>query len=127
MRKKPITNLPSDERKYIELSEIYLAKYEDQEQRHLKMMMAKGILVEMESDLVFFHMKNEKTEKSEHQQNRLDLLKSAIDEFSAIHAFNFQVKMVLSKFYAENNALKAENEKLKKQIESHLEALNNDI
>lgn len=111
------------EEKYKKLSEVYLAKYEDQKDRHVKMMVAKGILVEMQSDLVFFHLKNAETEKSKYQQERINILMNTIDEFASIHAFNFQVNMVLGDFYRENEALKYQVQELNKHIESHLEAL----
>lgn len=108
------------EEKYKELSEVYLAKYEQQIDREVKMMIAKGVIVEMESDLAFFHLKSPRTDKSQNQLDRLDILRGIVEEFSSIQSFNWQVNQVLGKFYRENQKLKqrigeleAENERLK--------------
>lgn len=68
--------------------------------------MAKGIIVEMESDLAFFHINNPRTEKSDNQLLRLNMLREIVDEFAAIHAFNYQVNLVLGTMHRENNDLK---------------------
>ena len=123
MRTKPVKLLPALEQKYKKLSEVYLSRYEDQKDRHIKMMIAKGVLVDMESDLVFFHVKNTPTDRSILQQERLDILRNIIDEFASIHAFNFQVNMVLGDFYRENTQLKAEVAELKLEIDNHRKAM----
>lgn len=68
--------------------------------------MAKGIIVEMESDLAFFHLKNHRTDKSDNQLQRLNLLRDFVDEFASIHAFNYQVNLVLGAMHRENNELR---------------------
>lgn len=104
MKKK--VELTAREKRYLKLSEVYLSRYEDQKDRHVKMLLAKGILVEMESDLAFFHLKNPRTDKSDNQLLRLNMLRDLVDEFSAIHSFNFQINIMLGNLHRENDELR---------------------
>lgn len=104
MKKRP--KLTKTEEKYLRLAEVYLSRYEDQKQRHVKMLMAKGVIVEMESDLAFFHMKNPRTDKSDNQLHRLNILRDFVDEFASIHGFNYQINLMLGKLHRENDELR---------------------
>lgn len=105
-KQKTQVKLSPREERYLKIAEVYFSKYEDQKERHVKMLMAKGILVEMESDLAFFHLKNPRTDKSDNQVFRLNKLREFIDEFAAIHAFNYQINLVLGAMHRENNELR---------------------
>lgn len=106
MRTKQKSKLTPREERYLKISEAYIARYEDQEKRHVKMLLAKGIIVEMESDLAFFHLKNPRTDKSDNQLLRLNMLRDIVDEFSAIHSFNYQINIILGRLHNENNELR---------------------
>lgn len=108
MREKPKhkQKLTPREERYLKIAEVYFSRYEDQKSRHIKMLMAKGILVEMESDLAFFHKNNPRTDKSDNQLHRLNMLREFVDEFAAIHAFNYQINLVLGQMHRENNELR---------------------
>ncbi len=106
MKQKNKPKLTPREQRYLRIAEVYLSRYEHQEQRHVKMLMAKGIIVEMESDLAFFHMKNPRTDKSENQLLRLNMLRDFVDEFSSIHSFNYQINLMLGAMHRENDELK---------------------
>lgn len=104
MKKKP--ELTPREKRYLQLSEVYLSRYEKQQDRHVKMLLAKGIIVEMESDLAFFHLKNPRTDKSDNQLLRLNMLRDFVDEFAAIHSFNYQINIMLGRLHRENEELR---------------------
>jgi len=115
MIKKP--KLTPLEAKYLKLAEVYLSRYEDMSYRNIQIMLAKGVIVEMESDLAFFHLDRPRTEKSDAQIHRLNILRKVVGEFADIHSFNWQINRLLGDFHRENEGLKKEIEILKASIE----------
>jgi len=105
------------EQYYLALSEVYLAELDNHAESFIKIMQAKGIVLELESDLIFFLKKNKPTEKSIKQQDRIDLLKSIFDHFAKVSSSNDQYRLLLRKSAAKQRlleeeiiALKADNE-----------------
>lgn len=116
---KPKFKLSPLEEKYLKLSEVYLAKYEDLAVKNIKIMLAKGVIVEMESDLAFYHLDKPRTDKSEAQLQRLNVLRSTVEEFADIHSFNYQIHQLLGRYHREN----AELEKKIKTLEEGIQEL----
>lgn len=115
--------LTEKEKYYSDLAEVYLSVYENHLAREYKIMMAKGVIVEMESDLIAFLKKGNETDKSKSQSERLKILNDAIDMFASISSANVQTKYVIKATYRENKELKEEvsnlileNEDLKNQL-----------
>ena len=104
------------EEKYKKLAEVYLARYEDQSVRNIQILLAKGVIVEMESDLAFYHLNTPRTEKSENQLQRLNILRGVINEFSGIHSYNWQINQLLGDMHRENQGLRNEIKELKEAI-----------
>lgn len=113
MAKQKLTPL---EQKYLNLSEVYLARYEDMSHRNIQIMLAKGVIVEMESDLAFFHLDRPRTDKSDAQIHRLNILRKVVGQFADIHSFNWQINALLGNMHRENEGLKKEIEVLKESI-----------
>lgn len=94
---------------YLSLSEIYLAELEDMQKPITEIMKAKGVMVEIESDLLKFLSKNKPTEASKRQSERISILSSVIDYFSSVASTNYQLKL----------SLREANRQLKKEKEDH--------
>lgn len=112
------------EKYYADLAEVYFHQYHDAMEPHLKIIIAMGVLVEMESDLAEFHQKNAETEKSRNQKERLTILRKSLDAFSISAERNLQFRMVTKKMYdkcqeKEGRIIEMENEivKLNKQLQ----------
>lgn len=84
---------------YKQLAEIYMAELETNMEEIHQVTIIKGILIELESDLVFFHAKNggKRTKKSAHQEERLEMLKKSVSFFESIASKNHQLKLALLK------------------------------
>jgi len=100
---------------YLGLSEVYLAELDDHVDNWMKIMIAKGVVAEMESDLLIHLEKNPPTERSTQQHERLKVLNSSFDYFSRIASNNNQMKLLLRKSARENLVLKKEIEELKNE------------
>jgi len=107
----------------IKLAEVYITQDPNQKDHVTKIMLAKGIVVQMQSDLILFEKKKGKNERSYEQQHRIDLLKSAIDTFSEVSSNNLQIGHIL---YAYNNEIKAHRIKIA-QLENEIKMLNKQI
>lgn len=119
-----IKKMSPEEKHYWELSEVYLATYQNNLESSFKIMQAMGVIVEMESDLIQFELSKGKTEKSIAQSLRLSILKNSIDAFSIVSERNLQFNHVMNRVNrdSESKSLKIadlENEiiKLNKQLE----------
>jgi len=106
-----------EEKRYWELSEIYLAQYQDSIEPSLKIMVAMGVITEMESDLAEYHLKNAETEKSKHQKDRLSILRKSLDSFSLSAERNLQFRMVMSRMYRESEQKDQAITELQREIE----------
>ena len=106
---------------YLALSEIYLSELDNHAESFIKIMQAKGIVLEIESDLLHFLKKSPPTEKSLKQQSRIDLLKEIFDHFAKISSSNDQLRLILRKSARE----KYELEKEIKTLKADNELLNN--
>lgn len=82
---------------YQSLSEIYLAEIENLQEPISQILIAKGILIEIESDLLEFLSKSKPTKKSERHKERIDLLGSVMNYFSNMAHNNYQMKLLLRK------------------------------
>ncbi|KIO75608.1 hypothetical protein TH53_19920 [Pedobacter lusitanus] len=92
-------NLSEIEKYYWELSEVYLGHYYDAVEPSLKIMLAMGVIVEMESDLVKFHKEKKETPNSRRQQERLKILINTLDAFTVSAERNKQFRLVMQKMY----------------------------
>lgn len=106
-----------EEKYYWELSEIYIAQYENHMDRENKLMIAKGVTTEMVSDLIEWRKKNSSNERFEKQWNRLLLIEQALDTFGSLSSTNIQIKRILSQHRQKISALEEQNAELKKQID----------
>jgi len=108
---------------YLGLSETYLSELEDYTQPLIKTMQAKGAIMEIESDLLSFQIKNPTNLKAKKQEGRIQIIKESIEYFDKIGSVNQQLRLVLRKNARENfrmkqeiKALKADNEMLNNLI-----------
>lgn len=115
-----------DEKYYRELSEVYLFELTTRKNDIIKVSIAMGIIVSMESDLIIFEKKKGKNEKSEEQWDRLNMLRSSIEHFQAMANKNQLLRERLSveseaRWNAEQelNQVKQELAELKNSIELH--------
>lgn len=113
-----IDKMSIKEKYYWELYEVYFDVYEKHIERDLKIMTAKGVLVEMESDLTAFHLKNKETEKSKAQNERLKILNSAVDVFANLSSANVHYKMSMNKIFEQNKTLQQDKEDMREEINS---------
>lgn len=89
---------------YLSLSEIHLAEVQDFQEPIKKILIAKGIMVEIESDLLKFLKKSKPTDKSNTQSTRISILNDVIDYFSELSSTSYQMKLMLRK--ASNDLIK---------------------
>ncbi|WP_298845475.1 hypothetical protein [uncultured Clostridium sp.] len=94
---------------YLGLSEVYLTEYEDHMLPYSKIMIAKGIITEIQSDMVFFLQKNKPSDKSNQQQERIAILSGVLNYFEKVSSHNQQMRWTIRS----NNV---EIMKLKEQI-----------
>ena len=106
-----------EEKRYWELSEIYIAQYENHMARENKLMIAKGVTTEMFSDLIEWKSKNQTNARFEKQWSRLMLIEKALDTFGSLSSTNIQIKRILSAHRKKISNLERENAELKKQID----------
>lgn len=99
------------EKYYQAVSEIYLAEIEDLQEPYKHILTAKGVVVEMESDIIAFLKKSKETERTKKQQERIAVISSTINYFEKIASTNYQMKLLLRK---------ASNE-LQKEKKGHME------
>lgn len=113
---------------YKTLSEVYLTRYEDLLSPHTDILTAKGILIEMESELIFFTKKQGHNEKSKKSQERISLLSEIMDKFLKVSSTNFQLRIMCNKLLSEIEQIKksaqAEVEDLRQQNHVLTETLN---
>lgn len=109
---------------YKSISEVYLAEKEDFEEPIQKIMAAKGILIEIESDLLEFLSKSKPTKKSNKQEERIFLLNSILDYFSRISTTNYQMKLMLRKSSMELAKEKKKREEAERALNVASDLLN---
>lgn len=115
-KKIKLNSLSDTEKHYMNLAEVYIHYYEDHLDRELKIFLAKGVVVEMESDLAKWHDKNKPNDTSTKQLSRLDILKKAIDVMGSLSSTNIHAKLSFNKLRNEADILEAENKELKETI-----------
>lgn len=79
---------------YMALSEVYLMRYQDLTKPVKEIMIAKGILVEMMSELVFYSVNNPKDDRYVKADTRINKLMEVINEFSGVADFNYQISLI---------------------------------
>jgi len=106
------------------LAEIYVTQDPNSKDHVTKIMLAKGVVIEMESDLIFFEKSKGETQKSIEQKDRINILRSAISTFSDVSSNNLQIGYVLYTYQKENELqslkigqLEDEIKKLREQLE----------
>lgn len=119
-------NMTPGETYYMGLAEIYLAELEDLNTPLHKIMIAKGVMIEIESDLLAFLKNNPGNAKSKRQQERIALLNDALDHFSAIGSVNHQMKLVARKNASDNLELKKQIHELTRQNKMLNDLINED-
>jgi len=115
-RKLKINALTETEKHYKNLAEVYVHYYEDHLDRELKIFLAKGVIVEMESDLAKWHQKNKPNDTSKKQLYRLGILQKAIDVMGSLSSTNIHAKLTFNKLRKEIDSLEEENNELKETI-----------
>lgn len=126
-----------DEKYYRELSEVYLFELENMRKDAIKISIAMGVIVSMESDLIIYENKmatiDEKgnrvrvqNERSKEQWDRLNMLRNSIEYFQTIGAKNDLLRERLkveteAKWEAQNKLKAASDElaQLKQSISLH--------
>lgn len=93
---------------YFSLSEVHLAEIQDFQEPIIKILIAKGVMTEIESDLIKFLKKSKPTDKSEAQSKRIAILNDTIDYFSNMATTSYQMKLMLRR--ASNDLVKERNE-----------------
>lgn len=93
----------------MKLAEVFITQDPNQKDHVTKIMLAKGIIIQMESELIIFEKKKGKSEKSTEQLERINLLKLAVDTFSDVSSNNLQIGHIL---YAYNELIKSYERKL---------------
>lgn len=106
------------------LAEIYVTQDPNSKDHVTKMMLAKGVVIQMESDLIIFEKSKGETEKSKEQKDRIKILRAAISTFSDVSINNLQIGYILYTYQKENelqslkiDRLENEINKLKQQLE----------
>jgi len=87
---------------YSGLAEVYLAELEDYQTPLLKILYAKGVLVEIESDLLKFLKNNEHNERSRQQEARIKILLDVITYFENSASTVKQMQFMLRKAAEDN-------------------------
>jgi len=90
---------------YKAISEVYLLELQNHIEPSEKILIAMGVIVQMNSDLVSYLLKNKSTEKSKAQSKRLEVLMEVMNYFSVIADRNLQMKGVVKRFFAEHKKL----------------------
>lgn len=109
---------------YRHLSEVYLCEIEDHTTPLHKIMIAKGVLMEIESDLNFFLKHNPPNERSDKQKVRIELLREALDTFSNLSTNNYSMKLLLRAAAADLNREKKAHIETQKNLESVMKNIN---
>lgn len=102
---------------YLGLSEIYLAEVEDLHGPIVKILQAKGVVVEIESDLLSFVAKNGDNERSIKQAERIGILKEAFNHIDKVSAVNVEMRVIIRKNSRDIYALQQEISELKRELE----------
>lgn len=104
---------------YRSLAEIQLREYEDFHIQINNCMIAKGILIKMQSDLNLFLKNNGPSESTENRKYELNTLMEIVEFFDKIASTNIQMKEVnkindawMKQVKEENKLLRQENSKL---------------
>lgn len=108
---------------YKALAEVRVMEFENYSVYVEHLMIAKGIIVEMESDLLKFLKNNEPTVKSKEQQERINMLGNAVEHFMKISEINMQLREMFIINEKWMTGLKQENAELKQKL-SDLEYFN---
>lgn len=85
---------------FLRIAEAYITQDPDSKDHVTKIMLAKGILIDMESDIVFFENSKGETDKSISQKQRLAILKSAVNTFAEVSSNNLQIGYILYKYHS---------------------------
>ena len=106
------------------LAEVYVTQDPNSKDHVTKIMLAKGVVIQMESDLVLFEKSKGKTEKSIEQQEKINILKNAIGTFGEVSSANLQIGYILYTYQKEvefymckAKEMELEIERLKQQLE----------
>ncbi|TDO21924.1 hypothetical protein [Pedobacter duraquae] len=108
--------MTSEEKHYWDLSEVYLAEYEDHTDHYARVLQAMGVIVEMESDLAEFLTKGKPTEKTNRQRKRLDILCAAVNSFTVASERGLQFKKVMHKLFAREHEQLLRITELEKEV-----------
>lgn len=116
--------MTESENRFTKLAEIFITQDPNSKDHVTKIMLAKGVIIQMESDLVLFEKSKGQTEKSKEQAERIRILKLAVDTFSAVSSNNLQVGYIMYQYHQKeaSQALKIADLELeilllKKQLE----------
>ncbi|QIL41001.1 hypothetical protein G7074_18045 [Pedobacter sp. HDW13] len=119
--------MTNTEKHFYELSEIYLAAYQDHTRPSILAMMMMGVVVEMRSDIALYLKKNPNSvDKVKKQQDRIKILVECLDAFTVATDRNLQITKILTGYYDREKSLREENEKLSAELAAIKKALEND-
>ena len=91
--------MTESENRFTKLAEIFITQDPNSKDHLTKMMIAKGIIIQMESDLILFEKSKGLTDKSKEQADRIRLLKLAVDTFSAVSSNNLQIGYIMYQYH----------------------------
>jgi len=102
--------------RFMQLAEVYLAQDLDSKTHITKIILAKGVIIQMESDLILFEKQKGPTQKTIEQQERINILKSAINTFSDVSSNNNQIAYILHARNKESELQALKISELEKEI-----------
>jgi hypothetical protein len=102
------------QKKFLQMSEIYTAQDPNSKDHVTKIMLAKGIIVQMQADLILHEKKNGHSEKTKRQQAMIDLLRIAVDTFYNVSGKHLEIGYILHQY---NNVIASNELKIRQQDE----------
>lgn len=109
---------------YQNISEVYLAEIQDFQEPYVRILTAKGALVEMESDIVAFLKKSKETDRTKKQQERISVLGSVVDYFDNMASTMYQMRLLLRRANRHLDKEKKEHEETKRALDMVTAMLN---
>lgn len=109
---------------YRKLSDIYMIAYEQAIEPTLNLSAFMGVIVEMQSELEQFKIKNKNHPKIQDSQKRISFLMSLVDKFSILNDRYIQLKYMLRDKECERVVLYNKNLKLTAELEAINKAFN---
>lgn len=90
----------------------------------IELLSVSGVVVSMVGEVTAYAIKNGKNEKYKTTMDRINIISDFVDSCNRVNDHNYRLRWMLKNSIYKRDLMEAENEKLKKELESIKAAIN---